>query len=166
MQSKSPLTAALIVIFVAACSSLEVSQDYDQSYNFSNLKTFNWRTAPATGAPKGTRSPMLLNSLTEQKIRRAIERQLTAKGFQKQQGNPDFLIDYYLGVQSKSVRGGGRYGSWRYDEGSLVLDFIDPKTNELIWRGRAADWVEDTEVMDEAEINDVIKQMLAKFPPT
>lgn len=164
MQLNISLAAAFILALVAACSSLEVSQDFDESYNFSNLKTFNWSTAPATGAPKGTRSPMLLNPLTEQKIRRAVERQLTAKGFQKQATNPDFMIDYYLGVQSKSVR--GRRSSWNYDEGSLVLDFIDPKTKDLIWRGRAADWVEETDVPDEASINNIINQMLAKFPPS
>jgi hypothetical protein len=164
MKLNTSLPVASIFILLAACSSLEISQDYDESYNFSNLKTFNWETTPATGAPKGTQSPMLLNPLTEQRIRRAVEGQLVAKGFQKQETNPDFLIDYYLGVQSKRV--GTRRSSWRYDEGSLVLDFVDSRTNELIWRGRVADWVEDRDVADEASINNAIKQMLAKFPPS
>jgi hypothetical protein len=107
---------------------------------------------------------MLVNPFTEQKIRRAVERELTAKGFQKQETNPDFLIDYVLGVQSKRVDSYRRY--MIYDEGSLVLDFLSTRTKELIWRGRAADWIEGTDIADEATINDIVKQMLAKFPPS
>jgi hypothetical protein len=53
-----------------------------------------------------------------------------------------------------------------YDEGSLVLEFLSGGTNELIRRGGAADWIEGTDIADEASINDIVKQMLAKFPPS
>lgn len=80
MKLNTLFTAALVLILVAACSSLEISQTYDEEYNFSDLKTYNWKTALATVAEKSTRSPMLVNPFTEQKIRRAVERELTAKG--------------------------------------------------------------------------------------
>jgi hypothetical protein len=164
MKLNTLFTAALVLILVAACSSLEISQTYDEEYNFSDLKTYNWKTALATVAEKSTRSPMLVNPFTEQKIRRAVERELTAKGFKKQETNPDFLIDYVLGVQSRRVNSYRRY--MIYDEGSLVLDFLSARTNKLIWRGRAADWIEGTDIANEASINEIVKQMLARFPPS
>lgn len=71
----------------------------------------------------------------------------------------------------------GGYGGWggnvqethtyEYDEGTLIIDFIDPKTWNLVWRGsalaevnRAADPEKKRKRVDEA-----VRRILERFPP-
>jgi len=46
----------------------------------------------------------------------------------------------------------------------LILDFVDPESNELLWRG----W-DDRKIRDgqfsEKKINKTVKHILKKFPP-
>lgn len=52
-----------------------------------------------------------------------------------------------------------------YDEGTLVLDFVDAKSKKLVWRGTATDVISQ----DEKEVNKAIKRavqkMISKYPP-
>ena len=67
--------------------------------------------------------------------------------------NPDFLIALHGGKQTKLDitdwgYSYGRHGRFRggpiisgdvyeYEEGTLILDFVDAQSKELIWRGKA-----------------------------
>jgi opacity protein-like surface antigen len=67
------------------------------------------------------------------------------------------------------------YGSWytpgyyqtprteQYREGTLVLDFIDARTNNLVWRGSMADPVDDPARLG-TEFSKSAKEILDKFP--
>ena len=88
----------------------------------------------------------------------------------------------HTGIQSKvQITNWGyshpRYGrSWRdghpidvyeYEEGTLVLDFVDTKANEVIWRGYASA-VTDPVLTPEARekrINEAALKILENFPP-
>ena len=51
-----------------------------------------------------------------------------------------------------------------YTEGTLVIDIIDAKTDELVWRGSAVSPMSD-ETYDAKEINKVVEKILEEFPP-
>lgn len=51
----------------------------------------------------------------------------------------------------------------QYREGTLVLDFIDARTNNLVWRGSMADPVNDPARLG-AEFSKSAKDILDKFP--
>jgi hypothetical protein len=67
------------------------------------------------------------------------------------------------------------YGAWysptyyqtprteQYREGTLVLDFIDARTNNLVWRGSMADPVDDPARLG-SEFSKSAKEILDKFP--
>ena len=60
----------------------------------------------------------------------------------------------------------GRY-VYEYDEGTLLLDVVDPQSRQLIWRGSATDEVNFSASPEakERQINEAVRRMLAKFPP-
>jgi len=51
----------------------------------------------------------------------------------------------------------------QYREGTLVLDFIDARTNNLVWRGSMADPVGDPARLG-SEFSKSAKEILDKFP--
>ncbi|WP_191906463.1 DUF4136 domain-containing protein [Hymenobacter baengnokdamensis] len=67
------------------------------------------------------------------------------------------------------------YGAWytpayyqtahteQYREGTLVLDFIDARTNNLVWRGSIADPVDDPARLG-SDFSKAAKEILDKFP--
>ena len=56
---------------------------------------------------------------------------------------------------------------YQYEEGNLILDFIDPKSKELIWRGSAKAVVGNEKTPEERQkkIEETIQKILEKYPP-
>src|SRR5688572_23718279 len=69
------LWALLVLPLAAACAPISVTDDYDTQTDFTKLRTYAWHVAPA-GAPA-------VDSLTQQRIVRAVDDALEAKGFRK-----------------------------------------------------------------------------------
>jgi hypothetical protein len=102
-----------------------------------------------------------------------LESKLTASGFRVENGvKPDFTVAYYvttrekLDVQDYSIGPGRFFGrrDIRVDqltEGTLIVDFIDTSTQQLIWRGRASGTVE-LKKMDE-KITKAVEKLVNQF---
>lgn len=172
-----------VIVLLSACSDVKVSQDYEQGYNFAGLKTFAWK-------PEGEHGYGLEdNVFVDKRIRTAIETQLKAKGYELLDSmNPDFFVSYDVTVQQKVTSSGttgsislgrssyGRYGSVgmstgsqvrAYDEGTLLIDFIQPVEDKLIWRGISTQSVDKHSDPDKSTviINETVEKMLQQFPP-
>ena len=173
------------LVLFAGCSGIEVSQDYHMTADFSNLKTFDWHSAKQ----KKTGDLRVDNPLLDSRIRKAVDRSLAQKGFQrKSKGTPDFYVGYKYAIlkriRSERVRSGigfgfggsGSFGSVgigtgsdirEYDEGMLVIDITNTKNGKLLWRGtgtrrvsKHADPKERTK-----KVNQTVEKILAQFPP-
>jgi len=177
MKHLAWVTLPLLIILLG-CSPLQVNYDYDTATNFDSLKTFTW--LPATGNAAS-------DELLVKKIRNAIDNELQAKGRAEAPGNPDFMIA--MQFSGKTIQGGsvgvgasvgipvGRAGSINVGggkskpveklEGTLVLDFIDAKTQGLVWRATAVQAVrgKDDPEGQQRRVNEVIAEMLSQFPP-
>ncbi len=179
------LLSVLIIALAIGCgSSIDIKHDYDRGRDFSTLKVYDWFQEP-TIIPGNARTAMVRSGLVVKRIRDAVDSQLSAKGLMKDSSNPSFLIIKHLGLDDKinvtdwgySYGSYGRYygGAWggrtidvyQYTEGTLILDFIDPRTKELIWRGVATGTVDRDRPREEREkrLNEAIAKILAKFPP-
>jgi len=138
----------LLGMLVISASAQSVQSDYDRSFRFSDLKTFSFATQR-----RGATDPLKGDSLNDGHIRNGLESQLTANGFRMETEKPDFVIAYYVTTKNKfNVQDYG-YGPPRwfgsrdirvnqYEEGTLMVDFIDAKNNQVIWRGRASGTLE------------------------
>lgn len=181
----SVLLCFLFAIFIFGCSSLEVSQDYQPDSDFSNLKTYAWKVKDQ----EKTGDMRIDSQLMDDRIRKATEEKLLEKGFIKITGEtPDFYIIYKYSISRKIYSnpvstgmgyGYGRYGRFgtigirtgteinEYDEGLLIIDFLKPDSDIVLWRGSSTRVVE-THSTPEKRIQDIhqtIGKMLAQFPP-
>ncbi len=161
----------------------KVTNDWDKAVDFSKYKTYAW--------VKGTPAR---NQRNDERIVRAIEGQLAAKGLQKVESvaNPDLVVAYHAAVAEDTQfdtrdTGSWGYGSgWRYGYGrmstttvggmstttvtkiligQLVVDLGDVKDKELIWRGTASDTVSGKD-WEKAEktINKAVEKLFKKYP--
>lgn len=169
------LLSFFLLFFAAGCSTVNVNNvnyDYDPEVNFTNLNTFKWLPDPISA----TRHGLVVN-----RIKTAVKRELESKGIVMVLDNPDFLIAIRGEKQLRTdvIDWGysyGRYGRYwgpgeidvyQYEEGTLILDFIDANIKELIWRGTVTGIVDpglSPEKRTE-KINKAVAKILEKFPP-
>ncbi len=148
-----------------SCSSVTVKSDFDANASFATYKTFDFMPHPSG------------NPLNNKRIEAAVEQQLVAKGMQKQTaGRPDLLVAYHTNVKDKIDvdtygyrygRYGRRVGTYttvqKYQQGTIVVDLVDAKEKELVWRGWAKGEASDS--VSKEKIDDTIVKILEKYPP-
>ena len=124
------------------------------------MRTYAWYQNPPAAAAeyeKGYKAGL------DENIRRAVEAELAEKGWQKVEQNPDVLVAYDVSVSVPLEKDkpenfapgfGYSYGymsGYRYNygnaglpgyrnvdlfkEGTLIIDLVSPKTDQLVWRG-------------------------------
>lgn len=157
----------LLSLMVIATQAQTVQSDYDRSFNFSSLKTFGFAVQR-----RGDKDALAGDTLNEGRIRAAMESQLIANGFRTESDKPDFVIAYYVTTKNKLNVQDYSYGPPRwfgsrdirvnqYSEGTLMVDFIDVKTNQVIWRGRASGTLELKNV--DKKINKSAEKLVKQF---
>ena len=178
MRIAAILSLLITFIYFTACSSLDITSDYDPSQDFSKYKTYRW----ARTKERNEGDLLAKNIMLWKRVQSAVDKSLKEKGFEKlDRGNPDFIVFIHAGVQQRMAvyqQGGYHYGGWwgpyggyttvsNYKQGTLVVDIVDPKEKELSWRGMASDVVQNysdpQELQD--EIDYVVSAMLDDFPP-
>ena len=138
----------MLGMLIGSAAAQSVQSDFDRTFQFSNLKTFSFAVQR-----RGATDPLSTDTLNDGRIRTGLESQLIANGFRMETEKADFVIAYYVTTKNKlSVQDYG-YGPPRwfgsrdirvnqYSEGTLMVDFIDARTNQVIWRGRASGTLE------------------------
>lgn len=157
----------------AACNPTYIEHDYDDAVDFSRFETFAWieQKTMTEGRPRAVQQSGLL----ETRIKRAVNAELAGKGLQLVDTDPDLFIAYHIGVKDYTeIRTTGT--GWGFDrntrvdqfqEGTFILDLIDAGDDRLVWRGIAEGVLDEyptPEKMDR-EVNDMVRRLLAKYPP-
>ncbi len=172
----------LAACILAACSTVTVTTDYDTSVSFANYKTY--RLAPA---PRG----QTLSAIAEVELRASLRRELGLRGIaERSTGRADLAVVRHVFVDEKvSVNqytdwgygfaggwpyGHGHYGMWtgaprtftnvdRYMVGTLVLDFVDTRTQRLVFRGVGKAVLTGPE-SNARKIEEAVTKIIAGFP--
>jgi Domain of unknown function (DUF4136) len=120
-----------------------------------------------------------------QLVMNATNERLMKKGYQPVSSTPDVFLTFF--VSAKDVTNTytdmigpsgiwyGWYGwyvppAWtvtrteQYLEGTLLMDMIDPKGTQLIWRASATDSIKDFRNRDK-NVDAAVKKIVSKFPP-
>jgi len=203
------ISGIFLMAVITGCSTVLVQSDYDREINFAHFNTFDWTSQSENSGSNAVQQ----NTLFEKRLKKAVDKELTANGFQKQTAEkPDFLIAYSIQVEDKvnllsSGYGYGGYGygsfghgyghhsygqhGFRYRSGhhgygrhrfgyrsryygggglvevTLVLDFVDPESNNVIWHGLYKDEIDEIGIMimTEDKITKAVKKILKEFPP-
>jgi len=174
----SVLICSLFTTLIFGCSSIEVSQDYKPDRDFRNLKTYDWKYKDQ----EKTGDMRIDSQLTDDRIRKETERKLFPGK------TPDFQIIYQYTITRKiysnpvsTGMGFGcdqyaRHGSIgirigteinEYDEGLLIIDFLKPDSDIILWRGKSTRLVHTHSTPEKIirDIDKTIGKMLAQFPP-
>ena len=161
------MLAMLLGVLAVSASAQTVQSDYDKSFRFSDLKTFSF-----ANQRRGANDPLANDTLNDGRIRNGLETQLIDSGFKIETERPDFVIAYYVTTKNKlNVQDFG-YGPPRwfgsrdirvnqYSEGTLMVDFIDARSNQVIWRGRASGTLEMKGV--EKKISKSVEKLIKQY---
>jgi hypothetical protein len=177
MRAINVLFVLFFIGFTVSCASIyDVQHDYDTQFNFANLKTYGWMPIPDKAD---------IDSLNVQRVKNAVNAELKGKGLTMTSDNPDFLIAEHLGKKDKvqindwgygygpyagywgGDWGAGGVSTYEYEEGSLILDFVDAKSKKMIWRGAAKAQIDSADTPDKKQelINKAVNEILKNFPP-
>jgi hypothetical protein len=167
---------------VAGCTSIPVTTDYDPSVAFSEFKSFAFLADP----PQQVTDTRLHNALVEGRVRNAIVQQLSDRGFaQVAASEADFLVTHHVGLERgfdvRTVHSTHRYSrrGWsmsagtqttvrEYERGTLLIDILLPAERNLVWRGSASTRLRSTSDPEKRQqrVNNAVKQILKRFPPS
>ena len=173
-MKKIILSALVALLVFAACSSIDVSYDYDKDANFTSYKTYGYtQEALALG----------IGDLNRDRLLKAIDAEMTSRGFTKSD-SPDALVDLIVKAQERTqataTNTGGYYGRYgwgggmstttinydQYVDGTLFVNFIDKSTEKMVWQGRATKTLDESASPEKKETNikNAVKMIFAKFP--
>ena len=181
-------TFILVITFcglaLLGCNTIDITNDYDQSYNYGQLKNYAWLPGIKLNIGDGR----VDNRTLQMRIKRAVEAELSQKGYQRvDNGKEDFLLGFNAALNEPLYRDKlyeyrvKEYGTMRvvyeerseythpsYDAGSLVIDVIIPETKEIIWRGSAQANIQMDYVSIEKKkkrLSKAVHKILNGFPP-
>ena len=165
-----------ILALLSGCNpQIKVYSDYDPDYDLWTYKTFDW--GEKVDIEKG-KNPLHYNELNDKRIKLAVEEQMNMRGYLRSQENPDLILHYHIIIEDQTAvvtePYGYQYGSYwiqaqtniyPYKQGTLILDLMDKKTNNLIWRGWAVSAIDnvDPEKVDKL-ISVTVAKIFRKFP--
>jgi hypothetical protein len=172
---------ALAIVALAGCSGIRVGADWDRKTDFARYKTYDWLPVIEE---EFALDPRLDVSLLSRRVRTAADRELQAMGFALDANQPDFLVRWHAASRTRLQatamdrgyargRGGWGYGTRtdvhirEYEQGALILDFVDRETNVLFWTGFAEAEIRFSASSDRRRkrINEAVVKLLAQFPP-
>ena len=178
MKSAYTLVIFSLGCLLSGCSMTTVNYDYDTAFDFSNLTDYGWLDIP---------DDFPATEIVVQRIKKAVDTQMVAKGFKQVSESPDFLISLQgfrdiirQGVESgTSYRGYGGYNRgynrgydrrvevYEYEEGTLTMTIINTASDALIWQGKATGIIEPDRSTEakEKRTQEVVAKLLANFPP-
>jgi hypothetical protein len=145
-----PPAGLLFVLLWALTANAKMATDFNPNLDFSQYKTFAY-IGGVESLVRMQLNPEMLNN----RIHRAVVRELTAKGLREVQPeeNPDLVVRYWVEAESNAQLTGtahwGMYGSYYYGfwtvmyttmstpvthKGLLGIELIDAKARDLAWR--------------------------------
>ncbi len=162
------LVCALAVV-LAGCSTLTVKNDWDEQADFTTFHKYRiLDNQPAA------------DQLVARRITDAVRIHLGERGFEEDADSPDFLIAIHGDVEDRVDvqtynygypyagypywHGGRDVSVTQYQEGTLIIDFVDAGNNQLAWRGWGTKILDDS-TREASVLQGIVDKILAQFPP-
>ena len=185
-QQFMPIVLLGLALGLSSCSVSRVSTDADPGANLNRYRTFKFIDGEDNTGP----NPLYHSTLLDNSIHAEIAMQLEKRGILEELTKPDMLIAYHTYTEKKRSATNSyypmMYGGWGwrfypygyaypfgywsgysriddYTEGTLIIDAIDAKSNQLIWRGSISDAVNDPTDLHKKAIK-AVDIIFKKFP--
>ncbi len=175
---RTTLILALLVLVSACSSGPNLRSDFDPSADFSKYKTYGFVRVTGTDQAQ-------YQTLVTQHFKRALREQMDARGYQYTETNPDLLLNFNAILSDKvkvtthpssgmyyGYRGYGAWGSYgsytdvrHYTHGTVNVDMVDGKRQQLVWEGVAEGTVKESSKEDiGTRIANVINLIMQQYP--
>ena len=171
------------ILLMTQVNAQKVTTDLDKDYDFTKLKTYTflgWQN----------NSDQLLNDLDKERLRKAFASEFNRRQLQRVEGDEaDIAVTVFFVLEQKTSTtaytdyydggyGGYRRGAWGwgggsstttysesdYIEGTLVLDFYDNKSKNLIWQSVARGTINENPKKREKSIPKAVKKIMKNYP--
>lgn len=177
----------LAMLVVACTNTPRVTTDYDTAYDFGALKVFS-----VAETKQDTKDNLLISPFTFSHIHNLVGQEFGQRYLQvSDPADADFIVHYHIVIEEKldpgsydRLYGFGYYGrGYRYypsplfmgttgaprvyNQGSLIIDLIDAKTEKPIWRGVSEKRLRNslTPQQQREILTNAVREVLASFPP-
>ena len=166
------LLLAAATLSLSSCSPFQVRSDYAETANFNSYKTYKLRI-----------DHLKLNDIDKDRVLNEVSKQLQMRGLTVAD-SPDLIVSVKANhkkikdVQRSSPYGmygwGGPFGwgvgmsrTWssNYNEGALMIDLIDAKTNKLVWQGIGSGISVDSPRAKQKQIPEIVAEIMKNYPP-
>jgi hypothetical protein len=170
-----------LAFFLSSCSPfIRVYSEEEPGVNLSKYHTYQWLDTKTY--KQGNSGPVWLSNDTQTKIRTDLETQLSRYGFKPCDEKPDLMLHYHIVIKNEVMYlpdytcGGvfeapGQYDRCHrvqpvhYQEGTLIVDFIDAKNGNQVWRGAAVGVLENLRPEEaDARIKAAAEAIFKKYP--
>ena len=179
MRRHRILTLALMIAALPAIAAAQkTTYDYDKSATFGAFRTYAFKEGTPTK-----------NELIDKRIVAAIESQLAAKGFVRNDTAPDVFVVFHIAFDEEkdisSYSTGPMYGGYGYGWGggwgststdvrvreiligTLAIDLIDAKKQQVAWRGLGTKEINTNAKPEKRDknITKAVEKIFKKYPP-
>jgi hypothetical protein len=178
------VTMGMMGLGCASAGNIPVVQsEYWKNENFAAYARYGWLPSDAHLRGRTQTEDHRLHDL----IREAIDDRLAVRGFGRVRAEgADFLVTYHCKIDEELQAdvidrvwygGAGDEGDWEevtrrielsaFEQGSIVIDFVNPVSGKRVWRGVARGRVSpDASPEQLREIVDrSVREILDEFPP-
>jgi hypothetical protein len=172
----------VLTVVTAAIPAIAAAQkttyDFDKAAPFASYKTYSMKEGTPTK-----------NALVDKRIVAAIETQLAAKGFTKDDAAPDVYVLFHMAFDEQkdisSYSSGPMYGGYGWGWGggwgttttdvrvreiligTLAIDLVDAQKKEVAWRGLGTKEIDTNAKPEKREqnINKAVEKIFKQYPP-
>jgi hypothetical protein len=175
-------------VLLFSCEASRVSVDADPQVNLNRYHTFRFTDNDNS---QSASNPLYSSSILENAIHARIAMELEKRGVREDIGNPDLLMAYHTFTEKKQSSVNNyypmMYGGWawrfypwgfspypfgywngynnttEYTEGTLIIDAIDAKSNQVVWRGSVSEAIDDPDNIHK-KATKAVELIFKKFP--
>ncbi|MFT5700172.1 MAG: hypothetical protein ACI8ZB_003043 [Desulforhopalus sp.] len=177
--------SCIMMLALSGCGGVDVQTEVGKSGDMAKLVTYSWLETGDTPL-EGVR---VRRPEVDQLVKASVEKYFHEKGYEKVAGNqPDFLVSWVGAVEQKikvesinhfySSYGYGPVAASmpveskkgdrvrEYEEGTILLDVLDPESHTMLWRGSGTARLLQGMKEEEAAlyVNKLVKNILKTFP--
>jgi hypothetical protein len=157
---------------LTSCSPFNVRSDYAETANFTNYRTYKLRI-----------DDLKLNDIDKDRVLNELSKQLQMKGLQSGE-NPDLIINVKANHKKiTDITTSSPYGAWgwggpfgwgigmnrtwssNYNEGAIIVDMVDARSNKLVWQGIGSGISVDRPKAKQKQIPEIVSEIMKNYPP-
>jgi hypothetical protein len=157
--------AGLLMIVLASCSTVRVTEDHDPRANFGQYRTFRLAACQSNGCGA---------TLLRDRVAAALADELQRRGLQPDPARSDVIVMFSVVTATKAdlvqptgaPPWGGLGGDIWSDEirqGTVLINVVDARTSQTVWTARAQ--TEQPDFASAAVVRTTVARAMSSYPP-